>query len=57
MAYKSREDIIDVIKESVDIIEVMKPVYHFKASGDGEPWKKKKKEGVSDEENHCAKTS
>ena len=32
MAYKRLEDIIDVIKESVDIIEVMKPVYNFKAS-------------------------
>ncbi len=32
MAYKSLEDIIDVIKESVDIIEVIKPVYNFKAS-------------------------
>ncbi|MCR4642999.1 MAG: RtcB family protein [Lachnospiraceae bacterium] len=32
MAYKSLEDIIDVIKESVELIEVMKPVYNFKAS-------------------------
>ena len=31
MAYKSLDDIIDVIKESVEIIEVMKPVYNFKA--------------------------
>ena len=32
MAYKSLEDIIDVIRESVDVIEVMKPIYNFKAS-------------------------
>ena len=32
MAYKSLEDIIDVIQESVDVIDVMKPVYNFKAS-------------------------
>lgn len=32
MAYKSLEDIIDVIKESVEVIEVMRPVYNFKAS-------------------------
>lgn len=32
MAYKSFNDIIDVIKETVDIIEVMKPIYNFKAS-------------------------
>lgn len=32
MAYKSLDDIIDVIKESVDIIDVMKPIYNFKAA-------------------------
>lgn len=32
MAYKSLEDIIGVIRESVDVIDVMKPVYNFKAS-------------------------
>lgn len=32
MAYKSIDDIIDVIKESVDIIEIMKPIYNFKAA-------------------------
>ncbi len=32
MAYKSLEDIIDVIAESVDVIEVLKPIYNFKAN-------------------------
>lgn len=32
MAYKSLEDIIDVIRETVDVIDVMKPIYNFKAS-------------------------
>ena len=32
MAYKSLADIIDVIRESVDIINIMKPIYNFKAS-------------------------
>lgn len=32
MAYKSLEDILDVIKESVTVLEVMKPIYNFKAS-------------------------
>ena len=32
MAYKSLDDIIDVICESVDVIEVLKPIYNFKAS-------------------------
>lgn len=39
MAYKSLDDIIGVIAESVDILEVIKPVYNFKAS-DEVPWKK-----------------
>ena len=42
MAYKSLEDIIDVIKDSVDIIDIMKPVYNFKASDEELPWQKKK---------------
>ena len=41
MAYKSLNDIIDVIGESVDILEVLKPIYNFKADDDGPPWKKK----------------
>lgn len=32
MAYKSLEDIIDVIRESVTILDVMKPIYNFKAN-------------------------
>ncbi len=32
MAYKSIEDIIDVIYETADIIDIMKPVYNFKAA-------------------------
>lgn len=32
MAYKSLDDIINVIRESVDIIDIMKPVYNFKSS-------------------------
>lgn len=39
MAYKSLDDIIDVIQDTVDIIEVMKPVYNFKASEEQVKWK------------------
>lgn len=31
MAYKSLDDIIDVIRESVDIIEILKSIYNFKS--------------------------
>ena len=32
MAYKALADIIDVIAESVDVVEVLKPIYNFKAN-------------------------
>ena len=32
MAYKSLEDSIDSINDSVNIVEVLKPVYNYKAS-------------------------
>ena len=32
MAYKSLSDILDVIGDTVEIIDVMKPVYNFKAA-------------------------
>jgi RNA-splicing ligase RtcB len=31
MAYKALADIIDVIRESVDVIEVLKPIFNYKA--------------------------
>ncbi len=33
MAYKSLDDILGVIGDTVEIIEVLKPIYNFKASG------------------------
>ena len=36
MAYKSLDDIIGVIGETVDIIDVMRPIYNFKASEEQE---------------------
>lgn len=32
MAYKSMNDIIDVIGDTVEIIKIIKPIYNFKAS-------------------------
>ncbi len=32
MAYKPLADIIDIIRASVDVIEILKPIYNFKAS-------------------------
>lgn len=42
MAYKSLENIVDVIRDSVEIIDIMKPVYNFKASDDDVPWRKER---------------
>lgn len=42
MAYKSLSDIVDVIGESVKVVDVMKPVYNFKASQNEQPWKRRK---------------
>ncbi len=42
MAYKRLDDIIGVIGDSVDVLDVMKPVYNFKAADDTPPWVKKK---------------
>ena len=32
MAYKSVDEIVDVVRDSVDIIDIMKPIYNFKAA-------------------------
>lgn len=40
MAYKPLNDILDVIGETVEILEVIKPVYNFKAPEGELPWKK-----------------
>ena len=33
MAYKSMQDIINNIEPTADIVEVIKPIYNFKAGG------------------------
>ena len=48
MAYKSLADIIDVIRDSVEIIGVMKPVYNFKASGEDAPYKDGERESKAE---------
>ena len=40
MAYKSLEDIIGVIGDTVDIIDVMRPIYNFKAAEE-QPYRKR----------------
>jgi len=43
MVYKSLDDILDVIIEAVDIVDIIKPVYNFKAGEDEKPWEKRGK--------------
>lgn len=33
MVYKPKEEILENISETVDIIEIIKPIYNFKAQG------------------------
>jgi RNA-splicing ligase RtcB len=35
MAYKSLDDILDVVKSTVDVIEVLRPIYNFKSDAKG----------------------
>lgn len=51
----SLEDILDVIGETVEVIDVMKPIYNFKASNEDVPWKKRKEE--VDGTDNCQETS
>ena len=38
MAYKPMQEIIDNIKDTVDILKIVKPIYNFKASDKDLPW-------------------
>ena len=40
MAYKSVDDIVGVIGDTVEIVDIIKPVYNFKAAEEDVPWKK-----------------
>ena len=31
MAYKKLEDILNAVQQTVDVVEIMKPMYNFKA--------------------------
>ncbi|MDE5563994.1 MAG: RtcB family protein, partial [Oscillospiraceae bacterium] len=44
MVYKPMQEIIDNIGETVEVLEVIKPVYNFKASSEEAPWQKRRKE-------------
>lgn len=38
MVYKPMDEIIDNIKDTVNVIDIIKPVYNFKASAEKAPW-------------------
>lgn len=42
MAYKSLEDIVGLTGETIDVIDILRPVYNFKAAGEDPPWRTKK---------------
>lgn len=49
MAYKSLAEIEDAVRDAVEVVDILKPVYNFKAADDTPPWvKKTEKEGDKD---------
>ena len=43
MAYKPMEEIIRNIGDTVEITDIIKPVYNFKAGSEEAPWSNKRK--------------
>lgn len=43
MAYKPMQEIIDNLEPTAEILEIIKPIYNFKAGSEDAPWMKKKK--------------
>ncbi len=41
MAYKSLAEIEDAVRDAVEVVDILKPVYNFKAADDTPPWVKK----------------
>jgi RNA-splicing ligase RtcB len=48
MVYKPLEDILDTVHDTVDIVDIIKPVYNFKAADNDFPWKKRKETNSDD---------
>lgn len=44
MAYKSMEEIMSQIGDTVDVLKIIKPVYNFKAADEPKFWEKKRKQ-------------
>jgi RNA-splicing ligase RtcB len=42
MAYKNANEIVEAIRDTVDVIEVIKPIYNFKASETDEDYNRQK---------------
>jgi len=41
MVYKPMDEILELVKDTVDVVDIIKPIYNFKASGEL-PWRKDK---------------
>ena len=40
MVYKPMAEILELIRDTADVVDIIKPIYNFKASGEL-PWRKK----------------
>ena len=46
MVYKPMDEIIENIKDTVEIMDIIKPAYNFKAAESEKPWKRKLEEST-----------
>ena len=42
MAYKSLAEIENAVRDAVEVVDVLKPIYNFKAAEDTPPWRREK---------------
>ena len=42
MAYKPMDEIVDLVSDTVEIVDVIKPIYNFKAADDVRFWRNQK---------------
>ena len=56
MAYKPAAEILSLLGDTADVIDVIKPIYNFKAPEGGKPWAKKKADSGAAEETGAEET-
>lgn len=50
MAYKPMQEIVDCIQETVSIVDIIRPIYNFKADKDARYWRKNDGDSVAEKQ-------